>query len=254
MTRTHQKTGNPVLSVSLRATLDRFQLVFEHEFSRRATGLFGPSGAGKTTVLEVIAGLRHDASGSVRMDGDVWLDSASRVRVPPERRQIGYAPQDGLLFPHLDVMHNLLSGRSGETSPKARQAELRTVAEMLEVGGLLHRRVATLSGGERQRVVLGRALLRRPRLLLLDEPLGALDGPLRRRLVPLLGRALNTAGAPLIVVSHDPSELMDLCDEVVVLAAGRVRAVTQTHGSRQQAAACSDRPAPTESDTSTECP
>jgi len=210
-----------LLRARVHVPLGRFDLDVDLELGARRTGLFGASGAGKSTLLGVIAGLRRDASGRVDFRGFRWLRDARAM--PPERRGIGYVPQDGLLFPHWSVRQNLLAG-AHRASRRGAASSLRVdhVVRLLEITTLLDRRVTSLSGGERQRVALGRALCSAPQLLLLDEPFGALDVALRRRLLPLLERAVEAAQVPLVVVSHDPSELVALCDEVVVLSRGRV--------------------------------
>ncbi len=210
------------LALSVRLALDRFDLEVELAAERPVTGVFGASGAGKTSLLEAVAGLRREATGRICLGDEVWLDSAAGRFVPPERRQIGYVPQDGLLFPHLDVRHNLLAGaRRARRAGQNPGETLRTVAELLELEPLLGRAVARLSGGERQRVALGRALCSGPRLLLLDEPLASLDLPLRRRLLPFLRRVRAELTVPMLLVSHDPIEVQALCDEILVLERGR---------------------------------
>ncbi len=211
----------PALEVDLRLPLDRFELAVGFASRRPVTGIFGPSGAGKSSLLEAIAGLRPAARGVVRFGGDTWLDSAAGRRRPPERRRVGYVPQDGLLFPHLDVRGNLLAARRPRGSGPPREETLATVARLLELTPLLGRSVDTLSGGERQRVALGRALCSAPRLLLLDEPLAALDLPLRRRLLPFLRRVRAELTVPMLFVSHDPIEAQALGDELIVLREGR---------------------------------
>ena len=192
--------------------------------SSAALGLFGPSGAGKSTLLRVIGGLEPRARGTVTFDGDTWLDGHRPIA--PEQRGIGYVPQEGLLFPHLDVERNLMFGaRRAQRRGLDTSALVESVCRVLEIGPLLHRPIGGLSGGERQRVALGRALISGPRLLLLDEPLAGLDWPLRRRVLPLLVRVRDVLGVPMILVSHEPSEIQALCPETVVLDGGRV--VTQ---------------------------
>lgn len=209
------------LRVRVRAPLARFELDVDLALTARRTGIFGPSGAGKSVLLAIIAGLHRPATGEVSCAGEVW--QGGRRAVPPEGRGIGYVPQDGLLFPHLSVRENLRFGRARAERPGAGpRLELDEVARLLELDPLLARRVGALSGGERQRVALGRALCSAPRLLLLDEPFGALDLPLRRRMLPLLTRVVAAAEVPLVIVSHDPSELIAMTDEVIALAAGQV--------------------------------
>lgn len=211
---------HPALHVDVHLPLDRFDLEIAFDAHRPVTGIFGPSGAGKTSLLETLAGLRRGARGTVRLGGVTWLDAT--LFLPPEERRIGYVPQESLLFPHLDVRGNLLAGaRRARAAGADPEADLERVAGLLELGHLLARDVVTLSGGERKRVALGRALCSAPRLLLLDEPLAALDLPLRRRLLPVLRRVREELTVPMLVVSHDPVEVQALCDEVIVLREGR---------------------------------
>ena len=215
--------SHPVLSVNVTLPLDRFALDVTFETTHRVTGIFGVSGSGKTTLLEAVAGLRLGARGRIALNGDVWLDTAQRVRVPPETRGIGYVPQDSLLFPHLDVMGNLRAGHG-----RARRgagdvdATLDGVVKVLGLQPLLSRATSTLSGGERQRVALGRALCSGPGLLLLDEPLASLDAALRRKVLPFLRRVRDEFALPMLLVSHDPVEVQALCDDLVVLNEGRI--------------------------------
>ncbi|MEO6236082.1 MAG: ATP-binding cassette domain-containing protein [Vicinamibacterales bacterium] len=188
----------------------------------RAAALFGPSGAGKTTILDAIAGLRTPRRGSITIDGRSLFSSQQRVNLPPHQRRVGYVPQDVSLFPHMDVRRNLLYGRHPGVSPGFER-----VVGMLEIASLLDRRVTDLSGGERQRVALGRALISGPSVLLLDEPLAAVDVPLRRRILPYLQRVRDELIVPIIYVSHDREEVDALADAVVTVEAGRVRGVEE---------------------------
>ena len=181
------------------------------------TALFGPSGSGKTTTLDVIAGLRTPDTGTVAVRDRVLFDSSARVNLPPHRRHVGYVPQEPALFPHMDVRRNVLYGRRA-----GQKLALDRVAAMLEVGDLLDRSVAELSGGERQRVALARALMSAPDVLLLDEPLAAVDVERRRRILPYLLRVRDDLRVPVIYVSHDRAELDQLADRVIVLENGRV--------------------------------
>jgi len=200
--------------------LGRFVLEIAANFDGGWTALFGPSGAGKTTLLEIVAGLRRPDTGRVTMDGRVLNDGAGRGQVPPQRRGIGYVPQDLALFPHLSVRANLDYGRP----PGDDDAFFGTVVERLEIGGLLAQRPGALSGGEKQRVAVARALLARPALLLLDEPLTGLDAALRERILPFLQRVRDEFRVPTLYVTHNADEVMALCGRVVVMEAGRVRA------------------------------
>jgi molybdate transport system ATP-binding protein len=209
--------STPRLDLRLRMRLAPFELDVELATSARTLGAFGPSGAGKTSLLEALGGWRAVEAGSLEFDGDVWLDTKRRIRVAPSKRGIGYVPQDLLLFPHWNVERNVLAGveRGGA-------ADFERVLAVLELRELRERDIATLSGGEKQRVALARALCSRPKLLLLDEPLGSLDKALRRRILPYLLRVRDEFGVPMILVSHDATEVAALCDEVVLLRAGRI--------------------------------
>lgn len=215
--------SHPVLSVHVTLPLDRFGLDVAFETTHRVTGIFGVSGSGKTTLLETVAGLRRGARGRIALNGDVWLDPTQRVRVAPERRGIGYVPQDSLLFPHLDVLGNLRAGHGrARRGTGDVEATLDGVVKVLGLQPLLSRVPSTLSGGERQRVALGRALCSGPRLLLLDEPLASLDAALRRKVLPFLRRVRDEFALPMLLVSHDPVEVQALCDDLVVLNEGRI--------------------------------
>lgn len=205
----------------LRLPLAHFTLVVDATLAGRVTAIFGASGAGKTSLLETIAGLRRPAAGAVRLDGKALTDTTGRVLIAPEHRAIGYVPQEGALFPHLSVRKNLLYGFANKP---ARPAGLtfEHVAAVLEIAPLTDRTIGTLSGGEKQRVALGRALLSAPRLLLLDEPLAGLDAPLRERLLPYLARVRDEFAIPMLLVTHSPDDVVALCDDVLVLAAGQV--------------------------------
>jgi molybdate transport system ATP-binding protein len=208
------------LLIDLTLPLDRFTLAVRWETGAKFLGIFGHSGAGKTTVLEAIAGLRPATTGVIRVADRLCLDSAAGVRLPPEERGIGYVPQEGLLFPHRDVLGNVLAGRRRAGISGAR-LEPERVLRVLELNGLEHRAVETLSGGERQRVALARALCSGPLFLLLDEPLAGLDFPLRRRILPFLLRVREEFALPMILVSHDPTEIRILSEEILVLSMGR---------------------------------
>jgi molybdate transport system ATP-binding protein len=174
-------------------------------------GLFGPSGAGKTTLLEAIAGIRTPVRGEIVIGGVTLFSSLRGIDVPPRQRRIGYVPQEGLLFPHMSVRSNLLFGATSS------RLELVTVAEMLEIAPLLDRPTQGLSGGERQRVALGRALMTHPALLLMDEPLAAVDRQRRERILPYVLRIRRELHVPLIYVTHDRGELEQVADRVLML-------------------------------------
>lgn len=181
---------------------------------QRVLALTGPSGVGKTSVLHALAGLLRPVSGHITIDGECLFDAARRIDVPAYRRRIGYVFQDARLFPHLDVRANLLYAR-----PSAPGAAFDEIVGLLGIGPLLARRTTALSGGERQRVALGRALLSQPRLLLLDEPLSALDLARRAELLPYFERVRDELRLPIIYVSHAADEVERMADEVVRLEA-----------------------------------
>lgn len=187
------------------------------------TALFGPSGAGKTTLIDLIAGIRRPDRGSIRVGGRTLVDTAAGIFVAPHRRRIGLVFQDARLFPHLTVRRNLLYGRAFAPRPERRIA-LEPVVEALGIGHLMDRRPAGLSGGERQRVAFGRALLASPRLLLMDEPLAALDTARKAEILPLIERMRDEFGIPIVYVSHAVEEIARLADHVVALDGGRVAA------------------------------
>ena len=206
---------------SLRLPLAHFTLEVDAVLNGRVTAIFGASGSGKTSLLEIIAGLRRPASGTVRLNGVILTDVTTRTFVRAERRAVGYVPQEGALFPHLSVRQNLLYGCDRNRPPPA-GLSFEHVAEVLEITELVDRRIQTLSGGEKRRVALGRALLAAPRLLLLDEPLAGLDDPLRDRLLPYLARVRDEFAIPMLYVTHSPDEVMALCDDVLVLSCGHI--------------------------------
>jgi molybdate transport system ATP-binding protein len=191
------------------------------------TALFGRSGAGKTSLINAIAGLLRPERGHIAVDGEVLTDTARGIFVPPRRRRIGYVFQEGRLFPHLSVRQNLLYGRW--FAPKGgRAGEIEHVIELLGIGALLRRRPANLSGGEKQRVAIGRALLARPRLLVMDEPLASLDEARKGEILPYIERLRDEAGVPIVYVSHQVAEVARLATTMVVLSDGRVAAVGPT--------------------------
>jgi len=187
--------------------------------ARGVTALFGPSGSGKTTLLRCIAGLQRAPQGRFALRGEVWQDE--RVFVPPHRRAIGVVFQEASLFPHLDVRGNLDYGRR-RIAPAERRVALEQAIELLGIAPLLQRRVDALSGGERQRVAIARALAVSPRLLLMDEPLAALDAPAKAAILPYLDRLHEALTLPIVYVSHALDEVARLADHVVLLEAGRV--------------------------------
>jgi molybdate transport system ATP-binding protein len=209
-----------MLRVEVQKQLGEFSLEASFESEGRVTGLFGASGAGKTSLVNMIAGLLTPDRGTIALDGDVLDDTSMRLHLPPHRRRIGYVFQDARLFPHLDVRQNLDYGRRMNRLA-ADPAHHKRVTDLLDIGPLLDRRPGKLSGGERQRVALGRALLSKPRLLLMDEPLGSLDEGRKVEILPYLIR-LRDEGIPMVYVSHDAAELRQLATQIVMLKDGRV--------------------------------
>lgn len=190
---------------------------------RGVSALFGHSGSGKTTLLRVLAGLERIDGARVAFGGEVWQDDGAGIFVPTHRRGVGYVFQEASLFAHLDVRPNLEFGRK-RLPPDARRFELGPVTELLGIGRLLGQRPATLSGGERQRVAIARTLLASPRLLLMDEPLAALDHKRKREILPYLERLHDELALPVVYVSHSADEVARLADHLVVLEQGRVLA------------------------------
>jgi molybdate transport system ATP-binding protein len=212
-----------MLRVEVFKQLGEFSVEASFASEGRVTGLFGASGAGKTSLINMIAGLLRPDRGVIAIDNEALDDTAARVHVPAHRRRIGYVFQDARLFPHLDVRQNLDYGRrmNGLAEDPAQHAR---VSDLLDIGRLLDRRPGKLSGGERQRVALGRALLSKPRLLLLDEPLGSLDEERKVEIRPYLVRLRDEAAIPMVYVSHDAGELRQLATQIVMLRRGRVTA------------------------------
>jgi molybdate transport system ATP-binding protein len=210
-----------MLRIDVAKQLGEFSLQASFASEGRVTGLFGASGAGKTSLINMIAGLLRPDRGSITIDHETLDDTAAGVHVPAHRRRIGYVFQDARLFPHLDVRQNLNYGR--QMNRLADDPVERTrVTDLLDIGSLLNRRPGQLSGGERQRVALGRALLAQPRLLLLDEPLGSLDEERKVEILPYLVRLRDEAQVPMVYVSHDPGEMRQLATQIVMLRRGRV--------------------------------
>jgi len=193
-----------------------FRLHATFNTTSRVTGLFGPSGAGKTTLVNTIAGLVRPDSGSISITDETVFDSAKRIDIPAHRRGVGVVFQEHRLFPHMSVRNNLLYGN------RRGRAELDRVTALFEIGGLLDRLPASLSGGERQRVALARALVMNPRALLLDEPLASVDARLKAQIIPYLRRCIEEAGVPVLYISHDLTEILQLTRSVMVLESGAV--------------------------------
>jgi molybdate transport system ATP-binding protein len=209
------------IEVFAQTQLGDFGLEANFKSDARVTAIFGPSGAGKTSVINVIAGLLRPHRGRVVVDGAVLLDTEAGIFLPAHRRRVGYVFQESRLFPHLSVRRNLLYGRFF-ASRQCRKVSFAEVVELLDLAGLLHRGTAALSGGERQRVAIGRALLASPRLLLMDEPLSSLDMKRKQEVMPFLERLRDQAGIPIVYVSHVLAEVEQLSGKIVLMSAGKV--------------------------------
>lgn len=213
-----------MLSVSVEKRLGDFTLIAKFEAAGGVTALFGPSGAGKTTIVNMIAGLVAPDRGRIVLDDTVLFDFATRQNVPAHRRRIGYVFQEGRLFPHLTVAKNLEYGRwMNRLAHDATETE--RIVALLDIGPLLKRRPGKLSGGERQRVAIGRALLMKPQLLLLDEPLASLDRARKLEILPYLAKLRDEAKVPMIYVSHQAGEILRIASQVVRIEDGQVFAV-----------------------------
>lgn len=210
-----------MIDLGVKLALHSFALEVAVTLKSKVISILGPSGSGKTSLLETIAGLRKGAVGRIVVGDVTFLDSNQRVRLAPEKRGVGYVPQEPALFPHLDVQDNV---RYGMRSSVGSAGLFDQTVSMLEIGHLLNRSARTLSGGEAQRVALARALLTKPRLLLLDEPLAALDAELKERVLPYLVRIRDEADIPMLYVTHHAGEALALADEAIVLRDGRVEA------------------------------
>ena len=212
------------LQLQLRKQQGDFTLELDLKVSGERIGIFGPSGSGKSTLVNLLAGLTRPDSGQILLDGQPLFDSSNRVNLPPHRRRIAMVFQQHGLFPHLTVRKNLLYGHQRCPTDEQR-IELDEVAEVLEIDDLMGQMPETLSGGQSQRVALGRAILASPRLLLMDEPLSALDDDLRYRIIPYLNLVSERFGIPFVFISHSLVEMRLMADQVAVLEKGRLTGV-----------------------------
>ena len=213
-----------MIDIDIEERLGAFELAVKFAAHAPIVGLFGRSGAGKTSVVNAIAGIGKPRRGRIRINGDVLFDSGAGIDVPPEKRRVGYVFQDALLFPHLDVEANLTYGQRLR-APAERVISEDHVVKLLGLRALLHRKPQALSGGEKQRVAIGRALLAQPRILLMDEPLAALDVPRKIEILDYIERLRDDLAIPIVYVSHSVVEITRLADTVVVLADGKCLAV-----------------------------
>ena len=205
-----------MIAIDLELPTASFVLRVQLELRERVTAILGPSGAGKTSLIEAIAGLRPLARGRIAVDETVFLDRARGIRLAPESRRVGLVPQDGALFPHLSVRKNITF--AGEDDDRFER-----LVRTLDILPLIDRMPATLSGGERQRVAIARALMMRPRILLLDEPMAGVDLELRDRIIESIRRIRADFDVPMIYATHHPLEALALADEAVVIERGEVR-------------------------------
>ena len=208
------------LSVAVQHRFDGFALDVAFEVPAGVTALFGPSGSGKTTIVNAVAGVLQPDHGRITLAGRTLLDSGQAINLPPHRRRVGYVFQEARLFAHLTVRQNLLYGRW--FAPKAGPVSFDQVVQMLDIATLLQRRPQGLSGGERQRIAIGRALLAAPDILLMDEPLAALDEARKAEILPHIEHLRDQTALPILYVSHSVSEVARLAGTVVLLDAGRI--------------------------------
>lgn len=219
-----------MLEIDIEHQQGHFQLSADVALGQGLTALFGPSGSGKTTIINAVAGLIRPRSGTIRFDGTLWSDASTGYFLPAHQRRIGYVFQEPRLFPHLSVKANLLYGWYF-TPKRERRDTLETVSRLLGLEELLERSPNRLSGGEKQRVAIGRALMASPRLLLMDEPLSALDMGLKAQILPYIERIRDEAGVPIVYVSHAVEEVTRLANRVVMMKAGKAMLVEEgEHG------------------------
>lgn len=213
-----------MIDVDIEARLGTFELAVAFAAEAPVVGLFGRSGAGKSTVINAIAGIAKPRRGFIRINDVSLFDSAKGIDLPPEKRRVGYVFQDALLFPHLNVLSNLLYGQRLRSAAE-RFISTERVVDLLGLETLLQRASWTLSGGERQRVAIGRALLAQPRILLMDEPLASLDMPRKTEVIDYIERLRNDLRIPILYVTHSVGEISRLADTVVILEDGKCLAV-----------------------------
>ncbi len=202
-----------MLQVAIQKSLGDFQLDVSFDAPSGVTAIFGRSGSGKTSLVNAVAGLLHPDAGRIALGDQVLFDDGAGIRRAPQQRRVGYVFQDARLFPHMSVERNLRYGGDHDAD---------RVIDVLGLGDLLTRRPAGLSGGEKQRVALGRALMSDPQILLLDEPLAALDAPRKAEIMPYIERLRDDVQVPMLYVSHDVSEVARLATTLVILDAGSV--------------------------------
>ena len=210
-----------MIEIQARLKRKHFELDASLQLNQRVTAIYGPSGAGKSTLLSIIAGITQPDSGRIVIDGECLFDSQARINKPIHQRKIGLVFQEGRLFPHLTVEHNL-SYALNFTPVQNQQFQLKQIVELLELEALLKQKPHQLSGGEKQRVALGRALLSSPRLLMLDEPLASLDDRLKSQILPFLKLVSTEINIPMIYISHSKKEIMQITDNLIDIQHGKV--------------------------------
>lgn len=197
-------------------SLGKFQLLANLQSTKQVMGLFGVSGSGKTSILHSIAGINTPKQGKIIINGQTWFDSQKKINLSTQQRRVGLVFQDAQIFPHKSVMENLLFGYRN-ISPENRRFQIDEIIDLLKLEHLTHRMPTKLSGGEKQRLALGRALLYSPQLLLLDEPLSALDSIHKQEILPFFQQIITTTQIPILYVSHDKDEISALTDEIYFL-------------------------------------
>lgn len=210
-----------MLKVDVKKQLGSFKINADFSAEKAGiTALFGSSGAGKTSIVNMVAGLSPPEDGRIIMNGQCWFDAAGKINVPPEKRRIGYVFQDARLFPHLSVQSNLTYGMGRQKKKSNQYVHFDRVIDLLGIESLLSRRPAKLSGGEKQRVAIGRALLCSPVLLLMDEPLASLDQERKSEVLPFIRKLCRNISIPILYVSHQIDEITRLADHLVLLENG----------------------------------
>lgn len=212
------------LRFAAKKQLDKFFLDMDFTVEGDRIGIFGPSGCGKSTLVGMIAGLQRPDKGTISLNGEIIFDSGKKVSIPVEQRRIGMVFQRPHLFPHLSVRANLLYGYK-RCLPAQRKITLEHLADVLQIGNLLNRSIHNLSGGERQRVAIGRAVLANPRMLIMDEPLSALDDSLKFQIIPFLKKSCETFAVPYLFISHSLTEMRIMSGPVINISAGKVAGI-----------------------------
>lgn len=205
-----------MIDCHIQLNLGKFKLDQKFVSEHNVVGLFGASGSGKTSILHAIAGLNTPENGWIKIRNQTWFDSEQRINLSPQARHVGLVFQDAQLFPHMTVMNNLMFGYKRITTERKR-FELDYIIELLKLNHLVDRMPMKLSGGEKQRVALGRALLYSPNLLLLDEPLSALDAAHKQEIIPFFQKVQQETDIPMLYVSHDMSEIKQLTEHIWLL-------------------------------------